>query len=305
MAKPNESILENLRNIQSLRGFLKSEMSVDDSGEQVIATIRAWNEAPVSTDGGNVVFVDVGLRIVGEHPQGPHRRSPNWASQIKKAETSTQAELRKAYQEGRWIGGSDTSPPGLSGGQSHGEVLFPGESVAWEIRIEKVDLPYLDIRVEGSVSRRHLLQISQPMAVLKAWTQPLLAETFGRLDAIDFVSPLFSLTAATPAFGPETTIAAIQGFRDTVGKAENDVKTVLLALSEVKRPNRRVGDCMEDMRQYLKSFFKLFSAAQAALSGSDTAKMKAAADEMSAHAARAQDLKRRLAELKSHFGIDS
>ena len=177
MVEQNESILKNLKDIQSLRSLLKSEVSISDPKEgEVIATIKVYNDAPESHDGGDIVFLGVGLRITDG--RGRPKGSAYWPSRIKKSRPSDQAELRRKYNEGDWVGGTgDSFPAYTSDEQSRGEVLFPGESVVYEIKTSEDELPYLDVRVEGSLSRRHLFHISQPMEALKALTQPRGAES--------------------------------------------------------------------------------------------------------------------------------
>jgi hypothetical protein len=310
MVQQNESILKNLKDVQSLRGLLKSEMSISDPEEgEVIATVKVYNDAPVSPDGGDIVFLGVGLRItVGRESNGMGRvPTPN------KSRPSDQTELRRKYNEGTWIGGTGGSfPEATADEQSHGEVLFPGESVVYEIKTSKGDLPYLDIRVEGSVSRRHLFHISQPMEALKAWTQPLVVETFRALDAIDFYTTLLSIIDVMPKFGPQTTLAEIDAFRAAVGKARDHVGKVWQELSNVRRsaPNRKLRDYMnKDMNrgigQYLAVAARMCDRTLEALSGSDTKKMKEAAEEMKVHLLKAEEVKRAQTELMSQFGIDS
>ena len=180
------------------------------------------------------------------------------------------------------------------------------------MKISEADLPYLDIRVEGSVSRRHLFHISQPMEALKAWTQPLVVETFRALDAIDFYTPLLSIVDVMPKFVPQTTLAEINAFRAAVGKARDHVGKVRQELSNVYRsaPNQKLRDYMnKDMNrgigQYLATATKMCDRTLEALSGSDTRKMKEAAEELKAHLLKADEVKRGQTELMSQFGIDS
>ena len=306
MEEQNESILKNLKDIQSLRDLLKSEMSISDPEEgEVIATIKVYNNAPVSPDGGDIVFLGVGLRIT----VGSERDSTKWASRISKSRPSDHIELRQKYNEGTWVGGTgDSFPAATADEQSHGEVLFPGESVVYELKTSEGDLPYLDIRVEGSVSRRHLFHISQPMEALKAWTQPLVAETFRALDAIDFYNPLLSLVDVMPEFGPQTTLADIDAFRTAVEKSRGHVNEVMQELNNVyhSAPNQKIRDYMKKgIGQYLTSATKVCNRTLEALSGSDTKQMKEAAEEMKAHLLKAEEVKRGQVELMSEFEIDS
>lgn len=310
MVEENKSILKNLKDIQSLRGLLKSEMSINGSEEgEVIAKIKVYNDAPASPDGGDIVFLGVGLRITVGRESNRMGRVPT----PNKSRPSDRAELRRKYNEGTWIGGTGGSfPEATADEQSHGEVLFPGESVVYEMKISEADLPYLDIRVEGSVSRRHLFHISQPMEALKAWTQPLVVETFRALDAIDFYTPLLSIVDVMPKFGPQTTLAEIDAFRATVGKARAHVGKVWQELSNVERsaPNQKLRDYMNknmnrSIGQYLAAATKMCDITLEALSGSDTRKMKEAAEELKAHLLKADEVKRGQTELMSQFGIDS
>ncbi len=306
MVEQNESILKNLKNIQSLRDLLKSEMSINSSEEkEAVRTIKVYNGASESLDGGNIVFLGVGLRFIDG--RGTPRGSNYWPSKINKLKPSNQTEVRQKYNEGMWVGGREAFPVVTSDEQAHGEVLFPGESVVYEIKTTKADLPYLDIRVEGSVSRRHLFHISQPMEILKAWTQPLVVETFRALDAIDFYNPLVSLINAMPAFGPQTTIAEIDVFKVAVGKSRDHVAKVMKELNNVyhSAPNQRLRDYMKmGIGQYLTSATKVCDRTLEALSGSDTKKMKEAAEEMKVHLLKADEVKRGQKELILLFRVD-
>ena len=310
MVEQNKSILKNLKDIQSLRGLLKSEMSINGPGEgEVIAKIKVYNDAPASPDGGDIVFLGVGLRITDGRVSNRMERVPA----AKVSRPSDRAELRRKYNEGTWIGGTgDSFPEATADEQSHGEVLFPGESVVYEMNISEADLPYLDIRVEGSVSRRHLFHISQPMEALKAWTQPPVVETFRALDAIDFYTPLLSIVDVMPKFGPQTTLAEIDAFRAAVGKARDHAGRVWQELRNVERsaPNRKLYDYMDKNKdgsigQYLAVATRMCDRTLEALSGSDTRRMKEAAEELKAHLLKADEVKRGQTELMSQFGIDS
>jgi len=60
MTKQNETTLKILSNIQGLREFLKSKMSISKPDEgAVTATIRVHNYTEDSPDGGNIVFLGV------------------------------------------------------------------------------------------------------------------------------------------------------------------------------------------------------------------------------------------------------
>jgi len=309
MADQNKSILKNINDIQSLRGLLKSEMSISTpEGREVTAIVHVYNDESVSNDGGNIVFLGVGLRFVVDTEKDRGGRGTNyWPSRITRSRSLDNTELRHKYHEGNWVGGTgDAFPAVTADEQSHGEVLFPGESVEYEIKISESDLPYLDIRVEGSVSRRHLLYISKSIEALKKWTQPAVEEIFRGLNAIDFYSPLLSVIDSIPAFGPQTTLADINSFKLVVENAREHIDKVMKELNKVyhSAPNQRLRDYMKKgVGQYLTLATKVCDKTLEALSGSDMNKMKEAAEEMKTHLRTAGEVKKGQADLESGFGI--
>ena len=309
MKQQNELILKNLEDIQSLRYLLKTEMNINEpEGGDFVAEIQVYNDAPASFDGGDIVFTGVGLRIIDGSTEGDKRGTKYWPSRITKSRPSDCVELRKKFDEGSWIGGAAAFPPITSVEDSYGEVLFPGESLIYEIKTLRADLPYLDIRVEGSVSRRHLFHISQPMEALKVWTQPIVAETFRSLDAIDLYSPLLSLVDVMPEFGPQTTLADIEAFRAVIKKSIDHVKEVTGQLNEVYKtaPNQKLRDYMKNgIGQFLNSAAKMGNETLEALSVSDMKKMRDATDRMKVHLLKVEEIKREQKELMSQFGIGS
>lgn len=154
MSERSESILENIRNIQSLRNLLKTEMSISEPVDgEVIASIKVYNDAPESLEGSNIVFIGIGLRFIHGKEEGRQRDSNYWPNRITTSRLSDIIKLRRVYEEGYWFGsrGNNNSfPVATPDEQSHGEILFPGEAVVYDIKIPEVDLPYLDIRVKGS-----------------------------------------------------------------------------------------------------------------------------------------------------------
>ena len=312
MIDQNEPILKNLKDIQSLRGLLKSEMSISDNQEgKVIVTIKVYNDAPVSPDGGDIVFLGVGLRIIIGSGEGIQEGSGYWLSRISKSRPSDNTELRRKYNEGTWFGGRervDSFPVVTPDEESHGEVLFPGESVIYEIKTSEAELPYLDIRVEGSISRRHLFHISQTMESLKHWSQPLINETFHAVDKIDFFSPLIAIANEVPTLGPQATFADIDKLKAEIEKGKAHLETVNTEMNKVYRsaPNQKLRDYMkEGIGLYLKSAGMAFDATQKALSSGDMDNMKQAVEQMKGKLLATDQIKRKRAELISQFGIDS
>jgi hypothetical protein len=235
--------MEPLENIKSLGSSLKSEMSVGEpSNGRVKAEITIQYTAPSSSDGSEVVFLGVGMTII----DGRERDRTKWVSLVNVSRPSDCVGERQKYDNGEWVGkhGEERFPAYTADEQSHGEILFPGESLVYEFDISESDLPYLELRIEGSVSRRHLFRLSRSMEIMKKWRQPLLIETFQAIDKINYYNPLLSVIDKIPEFGPQTTLADIDAFRSVLANAQVHVDKVMTELNKVyhSAPNQELRE---------------------------------------------------------------
>ena len=307
MAETNEDIFTTLEQIQSLRDFLKSEMSIGDPEDgKIKAAIRVYNDAPASSDGSEVVFLGVGLIII-DGRENAHTNWPFRARLLGKPDVNS--EERQKFKKGDYvIGGNGARFPAVTSDEnSHGQALFPGESLVFEIDISEDQLPYLDIRVEGSVSRRHLLHLSRPMKTMEKWSQPRVAQTFEDLDKIDLYTPLVSLVEAIPEFSPQTTLADINAFREDIEKAIAHVKTTMPELNKVYHaaPNGELRNLMKQhIGKYLTTSERICQGVLKTLSSRDMGHMKASAEELKAHLLTLEDATRAKADSISQFGIE-
>lgn len=312
MGEQNTSALDHLRDIQSLRNFLQSETSINDTENgKVVVKIKVCNDAPESLDGGDVVFLGVGLSIVydSRYDSRKGRMSAFKKMMPSDIEKLHNKELHKKYSQRTWLGDGGIFPVVTANEASLGDTLFPGDNVTYELTTTKADLPYLDIRVEGSLSRRHLLHISQPMADIKTLAQPIIVETFRALDAIDFYSPLFSIKGVMPAFGPQTTLADIDAFKVAIEKVRDHIEQNVKDFGQLRdlAPDQKVRDYIrytfgEDLLAHAR---KILSRTLEAITGSNIEMMKQSAEEINALLLKAEDVKRRQADLMSEFGIGS
>lgn len=307
MAGKSVLALKAIEDIQSLRELLKTEMSIGEPEEgKVKAEIKVYNDAPLANGGSEIVFMGVGLVVIDGRERGIRKLN----EKIKTSRPSDHVEGRQKYNQGEWFSGTNNErfPAYTSDENSHGQILFPGESVLYEITVSEDTLPYLDIRVEGSVSRRHLFHISRPMLVLKERGLPLVAETFQALDKIDLYSPLLSLPDAIPAFSPKTTLADLDAYRGKIEEAIGHVKQVMPELNKVfhSAPNQELRDLMKQhIGKYLTTSERMCNRVLETLSGSDTGRMKESTEELKAHLLTLDEVKRAKVELMSQFGIDS
>ena len=305
----------------TLRGWLHSEISIssprmmtfdrdsrvhppEQDGVEVILTVR--NDAPSSFQGGEVVFTGVGLRISDGREQNTDR--PTWVSGIRSNRPSDRQDLRERYKHGAWVGSRERFPALTSSEGSFGEVLFSGESVVYEMAIPESYLPYTNIQVEGSVSRRHLFRFVQPIQALERWTRPLLVETFRAFHSIDIYGPILAVEGAIPEFGPGTTLSDLDGFRVVIGRVHEHVISTAGQLNESfqSAPNRELRDHTRNVvGLYLRSVREACDKTLESLSSGDTEQMRAASDKLRQEVAASAEVYRKTLELMSRFGIAS
>ncbi|MBA7656769.1 hypothetical protein ES703_64696 [subsurface metagenome] len=306
MTDKKETVLKTLEDIQNLRNFLKAEMTVGNPEDgNVKIEIKVSNDAPESTEGSEVVFLGVGLTIV----DGREQAHTNWTSKVRllsKPEQNSQA--RQKYNRGDFvIGGNGVRFPAVTSDEnSHGQTLFPGESLVFEIGTTENQPPYLDISIEGSVSRRHLLHISRPMDALKKWSQPLVVQTFQNLNKIDLYSSLVIIVDAIPTFSPQTTLADIDTFKGDLDRAIEHVKVTMPKLNEVYHaaPNQSLRNMMKQhVGAYLETSARICQAVLKTLSGGDLEKMAESSKELKAHLLTIGEVEKVTADSKVQFDI--
>ncbi len=296
--------LEDL--LKTLNSWLHSEMNVQSGGAKVTVEVR--NDAPLRDDGGDVVFIGVGLRISDTRDRSLN--TPRWACNIQMNRPSDKPDLRKRYSLGAWIPsgrGGGGFPDATSDEQSFGEILFPGESVTFAMEIPPSEVPYTDIRVEGSVSRRHLFHFVQGLRGFEPMTKPLLVETFRALRAVDIQSITLSATGTMPNFGPKTTLEEISAFRQTISKSIEQINQTMQSLNEVYRsaPHYEIKEHLKQViGKYLQSLKQACEKTSAALSSGNTEHMREAADSLRQHLAACKEVYRETMRLMERFGID-
>ncbi len=318
MGEHNTISPDNYKPLQILRNWLHSEMKISEPEQMVFGrgtrireregieiAIEVQNKAPVSSSGGDVVFLGVGLRIL----YGKENTRMTWLDTFKKSRTTDQPELRQRYSKGVWCPqGSVAFPAVTRDEESFGDVLFPGENVIYEFSIPPEYLPYLDIQVEGSVSRRHLLHVVQNVDGLKPWKQPLLVETSRALDSVDIHQPLLMVTDAMPEMGPQTTLADIEKLKTAVSEAIDQVGSTLKAINEVfhSAPNQEIRDHLKQNEgRYLSSLTSIYTSTLDARASGEPERMREVTEELKAQLPVVDDIKRKQIELMSRFGVSA
>jgi hypothetical protein len=110
-----------------------------------------------------IVFLGVALRVFAKEGgvlEGRHLSPEAVKSWVRRdPETGPGRRLVKPPNPDLargFIAGPQLFPDLTDDERSHGEALFPGQSLIYEVRAETELLPHLEFRVEWNLSRRHL-----------------------------------------------------------------------------------------------------------------------------------------------------
>jgi len=290
--------------LETLRGWLHLETVIDQKEQEIVkVTVHVQNAAPPKDNGGEVVFIGVGLRI--SDGRGQIRSHPNWIKDIKKLRLADRQDLRQRYQKGVWVTGTEF-PVTTSNEESFGEILFPTEQVDYEIQIPREHLPHIEIMVEGSVSRRYLFHFSQGLTGLERWTRPPLVETFRALNNIDITAPITHVIRAIPDFGAKTTLEELAEFRQTISEAMTQSKQMMQSLNKVfhTTTNQEIREHLKQkIGSYITSVEKIFSSTSDVLSSGDYKLMRETAELLKQQLPSAKEINMETLDMMSRFGI--
>jgi len=305
MAATNGNFTENIENVlQELHAYLHSKMLISESEEDSIGiTIGVRNDAPVHKDGGQVVFTGVGLHIIdGSEKADSHLR---WTRNISLSRPTNLMGVRQSYQQGVWVSGEQFTAL-TDNEQSFGETLFPGESVVYETKIPKDYLHYTEIKVEGTISQRHLFHISRTIPGLEKWTRPALVKAFKALSAVGIQYPIQIAIEAMPDFGGKTTLEEINTFKGVVKDAKSLIQPIMKVLNEVfhSAPNQELRDHMKkNVGHYLTSLEKTFRSTLDALSSGNAEQMRKAAESLNERLVASEEVNKKTSELMARYGV--
>ena len=147
----------------ALRG--SGRQAVDTDGYTVIVTIS--NTSPQESNYPLVVFMGVGLRI--QFPNTSHRTMTRMRNENSlKVDLSNASQQNPFPQNGAINVDTPEYPPLTSDEKQHGHVLFPGQSIKYELSItakECPDVKELKLWAEGTISRRHLFHQSKEIVI--------------------------------------------------------------------------------------------------------------------------------------------
>lgn len=143
---------------------LKREPVLED-GYCIKATI--CNTAPVEPDYPMIVFMGVGLKFQLPKPPISVQRMKNQGALI--IDRTNAPQDNPIPSDNAMRADTPDFPPFTSDEQKHGHILFPGQSITYELNLtikECPDVTQVKLWAEGTISRRHLLHHSKEIPIV-------------------------------------------------------------------------------------------------------------------------------------------
>jgi DNA-nicking Smr family endonuclease len=112
-------------------------------------------------------------------------------------------------------------------------ILFPGQTVIHQIEAPPDVLPYLQFRVQGTVSRRHLFFCEETFTMPETFTKPLVLRALLDFNSVPVFEPLQETLKSMPKFDANTSLADIKEFAGVLTSNVDRIKALKEALNKV------------------------------------------------------------------------
>jgi transcriptional regulator with XRE-family HTH domain len=241
----SQDSVESLSFYPTLKSCLKTQIEDIGSAAEPVIKVEITNTAPEGPDLPKIVFMGVGLSIsnIGGSSQNfanrlkPRTTRPTKAEEIEANVTPWENDskrkglLNSPYQRLD----NKTFPDFTPNEREQGEILFPGDSIIYEIDVPRDLLPYLQFRVEGNVSRRYLFHCEETFEMPEDLTKPLAINALSDFNSIEIHKLLVSITESIPDFNNDARLSEIHRFNTLLSENIAEVKTMQDNINNVFR----------------------------------------------------------------------
>ena len=245
-SKPPIQSTDTLPSYQLLQGYLNTRIELTGTELAPVIEVEIKNTAPFDPVWPKIVFTGVGLSLAetSAEPRGlrhnnirKRRGEITAAKDDKMVETPWQHDSKRQDLLKTHYNRLDSSDfPDLTPDEnSHGEVLFPGQSVIYEIDVTNELLPYLQFKVEGTVSRRHLYHCVETFTMPEHIIKPSAINAFKDFKTIDIYGPLESVISLVPKFDSSTRLEEVQTFSKAISDSVRKNKTTQEEIQKIWR----------------------------------------------------------------------
>lgn len=248
-SKPPDQPADSLSIFALFQRYLNTKIELIGTELAPVISIEICNTAPSTQDWPKIVFTGVGLSLA--HTGGDtqallpsrlkirtSRKSEEKSNEI--AETPWQHDSkREGLLKITYARVDHKEFPDITSDEGqHGEVLFPGQSIVYEMDVTSELLPYLQFKVEGTVSRRHLLHCEETFAMPENITKPLALSAFSDFYTLDLYGPLESVIGLIPKFDSGTRLEEVQTFSKALSDNMTKIKSTQEELNKVFRRHK-------------------------------------------------------------------
>jgi hypothetical protein len=236
---------------RQLRSYLKTQMELssfestpkETGRQQALAKVKVMvsNTAPALSDWPKVVFMGVGLSVMS---LGETRNTSSHRFAVRKVEADEAQALPGTpwQQDDKFKGLSQTRyhrvhgqdfPDATPDERTHGEVLYPGQSVIFEMDVPPQVIPYLQFQVDATVSRRHLFHHQETLVMPETLTKPIALAALSDFNALDLHRVLDLVITSMPDLGADTRLAEVQAFSAALTNGITETKVIQEAMSKL------------------------------------------------------------------------
>lgn len=229
-SKPSNQPMNSLSSYHLLRSYLNTQIEIIGDEQAPVIKIEICNTATFIPDGPNIVFTGVGLSFshtgvdygllqnsiqkmkISRKPKEIHDETPTtpWKHDSKRKGLLETTFNRTDHKE---------FPDITTDERQHGEILFPGQSIIFEMGATIELLPYIQFKVEGTVSRRHLFHYEEIFLMPESITKPLVVNAFNDFNTLDLYGSVESVISMMPKFDSNTRLEEVQAFSRTISES--------------------------------------------------------------------------------------
>jgi len=228
--------IESLSFYPTLKSYLKTQIEDIGSATEPVIKIEISNTAPEGSDLPKIVFMGVGLSLAnvggnGQNTTSRLRPKSTRTTKVEEIEANATPWENDSKRKGLLISpfqrlDNKKFPDFTPDEREHGEILFPGDSIIYEIDVPRDLLPYLQFRVEGNVSRRYLFRCEETFEMPEALTKPLAVNALEDFNSIEIHKLLVSITESIPDFTKDARLSEIHIFNTLLSENIAEVKTI-------------------------------------------------------------------------------
>ena len=197
--------------------------------EAVNVRITVNNTAPTDPGLPRVVFIGVGLQANQSGLKGRLRKQ-----MVPKAPSAPPQSRSRIHAVTDGEDAAQITPSE----RRLGDVLLPGQSVVYEVDVPAKDVPYLELSLEGTVSRRHFLSYRKTLDMPLAYTRPPLLAALRAFNAADIHRSLANVVVSMPELGPDLRLREVKALGGVLTETIPEIGVTQTHLGKLSRETR-------------------------------------------------------------------